>query len=68
MTGVQTCALPISLNAALRDVLADPALKKRALELGIDARGSTPAELDARMRSDIAKWGAVIAKAHIPKQ
>jgi tripartite-type tricarboxylate transporter receptor subunit TctC len=57
-----------TLNAALHDVLADPALKKRALELGIDARASTPAELDARMRSDIAKWGAVIAKAHIPKQ
>jgi tripartite-type tricarboxylate transporter receptor subunit TctC len=49
-------------------VLADPALKKRALDLGNDARASTPAELDARMRSDIAKWGAVIARAHIPKQ
>lgn len=57
-----------ALNAALREVLADPALKKRALDLGIDARASTPAELDARMRSDIAKWAAVIASAHIPKQ
>ncbi len=56
-----------TLNAALHEVLADPALKKRALDLGIDARASTPAELDARMRADIAKWGAVIAKAHIPK-
>jgi tripartite-type tricarboxylate transporter receptor subunit TctC len=49
-------------------VLADPALKQRALALGIDARASTPTQLDARMRSDIAKWGAVIARAHIPKQ
>ena len=57
-----------TLNAGLHEVLADPALKKRALDLGIDARASTPAELDARMRSDIAKWGAVIASAHIPKQ
>lgn len=57
-----------TLNAALHEVLADPALKKRALDLGIDTRASTPAELDARMRADIAKWGAVIAKAHIPKQ
>jgi tripartite-type tricarboxylate transporter receptor subunit TctC len=56
-----------TLNAALHEVLADPALKKRALDLGIDARASTPAELDARMRADIAKWDAVIAKAHIPK-
>ena len=57
-----------TLNAALHEVLADPVLKKRALDLGIDARASTPAELDARMRADIAKWGTVIAKAHIPKQ
>ena len=57
-----------TLNTALHEVLADPSLKKRALDLGIDARASTPAELDARMRADIAKWGAVIAKAHIPKQ
>jgi tripartite-type tricarboxylate transporter receptor subunit TctC len=57
-----------TLNATLHDVLADPALKKRALELGIDAKGSTPAELDARMRADIAKWGGVIEHAHIPKQ
>jgi tripartite-type tricarboxylate transporter receptor subunit TctC len=57
-----------TLNKGLHEVLADPALKKRALELGIDTRASSPAELDARMRSDIAKWGAVIAGAHIPKQ
>jgi tripartite-type tricarboxylate transporter receptor subunit TctC len=57
-----------TLNRALHDVLADPALKKRALDLGIDARASSPDELDQRMRSDIAKWAAVIAKAHIPKQ
>jgi tripartite-type tricarboxylate transporter receptor subunit TctC len=57
-----------TLNAALHEVLADPALKKRALALGIDAHASTPAELNARMRADIAKWAAVIAKAHIPKQ
>jgi tripartite-type tricarboxylate transporter receptor subunit TctC len=56
------------LNAALRDVLAEPDLKKRALDLGIDAKGSTPAEMDARMRSDIDKWSKVIESAHIPKQ
>jgi tripartite-type tricarboxylate transporter receptor subunit TctC len=52
----------------LREVLADPDLKKRALDLGIDAKGSTPAEIDALMRSDIAKWTKVIEEAHIPKQ
>jgi tripartite-type tricarboxylate transporter receptor subunit TctC len=56
------------LNKALHDVLADPELKKRALDLGINAKASTPAELDAHMRNDIDKWGKVIASAHIPKQ
>jgi putative tricarboxylic transport membrane protein len=57
-----------TLNQAVHDVLADPGLKKRALDLGIDAKASTPAELDARMRADIEKWGKVIAGAAIPKQ
>jgi tripartite-type tricarboxylate transporter receptor subunit TctC len=57
-----------TLNKALHEVLAEPDLKKRALDLGIDIRASTPAELDQRMRSDIVKWGKVIADAHIPKQ
>jgi tripartite-type tricarboxylate transporter receptor subunit TctC len=57
-----------TLNAALHDVLAEPVLKKHALDFGIDTKASTPAELDARMRGDIAKWGQVIAKANIPKQ
>lgn len=61
-------AVIATLNGALHEVVADPALKKRALDLGIAAAGSTPAELDARMRSDISKWGNVIAQAHIPKQ
>lgn len=57
-----------TLNKALHEVLAGSDLKKRALDLGIDTRASSPAELDQRMRSDIAKWGKVIADAHIPKQ
>ena len=46
-----------TLNAALHEVLADPALKKRALDLGIDAHASTPAELDARMRGGYRQMG-----------
>jgi tripartite-type tricarboxylate transporter receptor subunit TctC len=56
------------LNAALREVLADPDLKRRALDLGIVAKSSTPDEVQAHMRVDIAKWSGVIERAHIPKQ
>lgn len=57
-----------TLNHALQNILADPEFERRALGLGIDPRPSTPAEVDARMRSDIEKWARVIADAHIPKQ
>ena len=57
-----------ALNSALQTVLADADIKKKALENGIDTRASTPAELDARMKADIAKWTAVIEKAGIAKQ
>jgi len=57
-----------TLNKALNEVLADPEVKKKALELGIDARGSTPQEIQARLKDDIAKWADVIQKAKIEKR
>lgn len=57
-----------TLNKALNEVLADPEVKKKALELGIDARGSTPQEIQARLKDDIGKWSAVIEKAGIEKR
>lgn len=57
-----------TLNRALREVLADPVLKKRALEMGIDLKASTPAEAQARLVADIKKWSDVIEKAGIQKQ
>jgi uncharacterized protein YicC (UPF0701 family) len=41
---------------------------QQALEFGIDAKGSTPEELGARLRSDIDKWSKVIERAGVPKQ
>jgi tripartite-type tricarboxylate transporter receptor subunit TctC len=57
-----------TLNGALRDILADADVKKRLLELGIEARASTPQELSARLKSDIEKWHDVIEKAGIQRQ
>jgi tripartite-type tricarboxylate transporter receptor subunit TctC len=57
-----------TLNRGLRTVLADPDVKRRLLELGIDAKASTSAELDERMRADIKKWAEVIERAGIAKQ
>jgi tripartite-type tricarboxylate transporter receptor subunit TctC len=57
-----------TLNAALQDILADPDVKQRMLELGITAKASTPQEISARLKSDIDKWQKVIERAGIPKQ
>ncbi|MGP9813607.1 Bug family tripartite tricarboxylate transporter substrate binding protein [Rhodopseudomonas sp. NSM] len=57
-----------ALNGALQEILAEPALKKQLLDLGVDARGSTPDQLATRLRTDIEKWKAVIDASGIEKQ
>jgi tripartite-type tricarboxylate transporter receptor subunit TctC len=56
------------LNHALQEILADPGVKKRLIELGIEAKASSPQEISARLKSDIDKWQKVIEKAGIQKQ
>jgi tripartite-type tricarboxylate transporter receptor subunit TctC len=56
------------LNAALRQVLVDPDLHRRAAELGIETQAGTAAEMDTLMRDDIDKWSRLIADAKIPRQ
>jgi tripartite-type tricarboxylate transporter receptor subunit TctC len=56
------------LGKGLREALAQPDIRARLLELGIEASASTPAELSERLKSDIARWSAVIERAGIPKQ
>ena len=57
-----------TLNAALREVIETPDLMKRARELGIEAKASTPEEILGRLNDDIAKWARVIERAGIEKQ
>lgn len=57
-----------TLNAALGEILGQADVKKRLLELGVEARASTPQVLSDRLKSDIDKWQKVIEKAGIQKQ
>jgi tripartite-type tricarboxylate transporter receptor subunit TctC len=57
-----------TLNNALREVLSAPDIRKRALEMGIETRGSSPAAMDAQMKADIQKWTRVIEQAGIARQ
>ena len=57
-----------TLNQALREILAEPEVKKRLLELGIEAKAGTPEEISAKLKSDVEKWQKVIEKVGIQKQ
>ncbi|WP_044409925.1 tripartite tricarboxylate transporter substrate-binding protein [Rhodopseudomonas sp. BAL398] len=57
-----------ALQAALQAILAEPELKAQLLNLGIDAKASTPDQMAARLKSDIEKWRNVIEKAGLERR
>lgn len=52
----------------MKDFIPDPEIQSKANAMGMEMRASTPAEMTVRMHADIAKWGAVIAAAGVPKR
>jgi tripartite-type tricarboxylate transporter receptor subunit TctC len=58
-------AVLAKLNAAALRALADDNTKKRFADLGMTNGGSAPEELDAYIKSEIAKWSKVIKDANI---
>jgi tripartite-type tricarboxylate transporter receptor subunit TctC len=57
-----------TLNAAMKEVIPGPDVQSKSNQMGMAMRWSTPDDMTARMKADIAKWGAVIEKAGIPKR
>ncbi len=60
-------AVVATLNAAMKEVIPTPDVQSKSAKMGMEMRWSTPQDMTARMKADIAKWGAVIEKAGIPK-
>jgi tripartite-type tricarboxylate transporter receptor subunit TctC len=54
-----------TLNRAVREALATPAVQQRLAPLGLRLAASTPAELQALLASEIRRWGAVMKAAKI---
>ena len=52
-------------NAEINKILALPDVKEQYAKMGLVPGGGTPAELDAFIRADIAKWAKVIRTANI---
>jgi len=55
------------LSKAVIEALGSSDIEASGQKLGMEMRGSTPEELQARLESDITKWSALIEKAGIPK-
>ena len=56
------------LSKEVARAAALPEVRQTLLEMGIEARASTPEETSKRMASDIVRWGKVIAQAKIERQ
>ena len=56
------------LNRAVNEVLEMPEVQEKARMFGMEARGTTPEEMRARLKADIDKWAAVIEKAGLERQ
>jgi tripartite-type tricarboxylate transporter receptor subunit TctC len=52
-------------NAAIVKMVADPDVKKRLDTLGFNAVANTPAEFSERLKTEMARWGAVVKAAGI---
>jgi tripartite-type tricarboxylate transporter receptor subunit TctC len=53
------------LSADIRAVVDSRAFAERTANLGIDAKGNTPVELEAWMRGEIDKWTRIVRAANI---
>ncbi|MDH4191962.1 MAG: tripartite tricarboxylate transporter substrate-binding protein [Betaproteobacteria bacterium] len=56
------------LNAEMLRVLGVAAVRKRLEDIGGDPRGSTPAEMHARVENEVRNWSRVIREANIARQ
>ena len=56
------------LHGEIVKIVAQPEMKEKLAVVGFDAVGSTPAEFEARIKSEIAKWAKVIRAAGMAPQ
>ena len=57
-----------TLNKALMEILNAPETKKQLFDVGITAFPTTPDEIGAKLKTEIARWNDVITKAGIERQ
>ena len=71
MTGVQTCALPISRNTVTRlgdevkRIMAFPEFQSSLAAVGMTPVASTPAEFSTFLKREMAKYARVTQEAGV---
>jgi tripartite-type tricarboxylate transporter receptor subunit TctC len=61
-------ALVDRISKAVQAALADPVVKARIEKMGMEAKSSTPQELDAFDRAELERWGRVVkASGYVPE-
>ncbi len=61
----ELCELLQRAGEGVHAALADPAIRQRLDQLGVNTIGSTPAELGAFVKAEMDKWGPLIQSAGI---
>jgi tripartite-type tricarboxylate transporter receptor subunit TctC len=56
------------LNREVAAAVGATEIRQKLLEVGVEARASTPEELQKLLVTEIGKWSAVIERARLPKQ
>jgi tripartite-type tricarboxylate transporter receptor subunit TctC len=56
------------LNQAVQKVSAQPDVRGSLQSSGVDPEPSSPAQLDQRVRAELAKWSTIIRSAGIKPQ
>lgn len=61
-------ALTERISKAVQGAVADTAVKAKIVSMGMEAKSSTPQELDAYNRAELAKWGDVVkTSGYVPE-
>jgi tripartite-type tricarboxylate transporter receptor subunit TctC len=58
-------AIVARINAEVSRILAQPELKERFADQGLEAAGGTPPQLDRWIRAEVERWGRVIRERKI---
>ena len=56
------------LHAETQKALQEPAVRQKLVDIGGEARGSTPDEMKAMLLAETDKWSRLVAEANIPRE